>query len=49
LIAYLTDQGSPFSLIVDGEVVASSTSGTGDPVVIDCNKPQFSPKPPQCT
>ena len=49
LIAYLTDQGSPFSLILDGQVVASSTSGTGETVVIDCNKPQFSPRPPQCT
>ena len=49
LIAYLTDQGSPFSLVMDGQVVASSTSGTGEPVVIDCNKPQFSPRPPQCT
>jgi sulfur carrier protein ThiS len=49
LIAYLTDQGSPFSLIMNGQVVASSTSGTGDTVVIDCNKPQFSPRPPQCT
>jgi sulfur carrier protein ThiS len=48
LIAYLTDQGSPFSLVMNGQVVASSTSGTGDPVVIDCNKPQFSPRPPQC-
>jgi len=49
LIAYLTDQGSPFSLIMDGQVVASSTSGTGETVVIDCNKPLFSPRPPQCT
>ena len=49
LIAYLTDQGSPFSLMLDGQVVASSTSGTGETVVIDCNKPQFSPRPPQCT
>ena len=49
LIAYLTDQGSPFSVVVNGEVVASSTSGTGETVVIDCNKPQFSPMPPQCT
>lgn len=49
LIAYLTDQGSPFSLVMDGQVVASSTSGTGETVVIDCNKPQFSPMPPQCT
>jgi sulfur carrier protein ThiS len=49
LIAYLTDQGSPFSLIMNGQVVASSTSGTGETVVIDCNKPLFSPRPPQCT
>ena len=49
LIAYLTDQGSPFSLVMNGQVVASSTSGTGETVVIDCNKPQFSPRPPQCT
>ena len=49
LIAYLTEQGSPFSLVMNGQVVASSTSGTGDPVVIDCSKPQFSPMPPQCT
>jgi sulfur carrier protein ThiS len=48
LIAYLTDQGSPFSLVMNGQVVASSTSGTGDTVVIDCSKPQFSPLPPQC-
>jgi sulfur carrier protein ThiS len=49
LIAYLTDQGSPFSLVMNGQVVASSTSGTGEPIVIDCTKPQFSPMPPQCT
>ncbi len=49
LIAYLTDQGSPFSLVMNGQVVASSTEGTGEPVVIDCTQPMFSPMPPQCT
>ena len=48
LLTYLQGLGSPYTLTVDGEVVAQSTSGSGDPVVIDCTQPMFSPMPPQC-
>ena len=49
LLGYLQGLGQPYTLTVDGEVVASSTSGTGEPVQIDCTQPMFSPMPPSCT
>jgi hypothetical protein len=49
LISYLQGLGSPYSLSIGGEVVASSTSGTGSTTTIDCTIPQFSPQHPDCT
>lgn len=49
LISFLSGLGSPYTLTLDGEVVAQSTEGEGDELVIDCSQPLFSPMPPQCT
>jgi hypothetical protein len=49
LISYLAGLGSPYSLTLDGEVVAQSTEGEGDAVTIVCNGVMFSPMPPQCS
>lgn len=49
LIEYLANLGAPYTLTLNGAVVASSTSGTGAPVAIDCNSVMFSPRPAQCT
>ncbi len=48
IIEYLQGLGSPYSLTLDGEVIAASTTGTGDTVTIDCTKPMFSPVHPDC-
>lgn len=48
IIEYLQGLGSPYSLTLDGEVIAASTTGTGDTVTIDCTKPLFSPVHPDC-
>lgn len=48
IIEYLQGLGSPYSLTLDGEVIASSTTGTGETVTIDCTKPMFSPVHPDC-
>ena len=49
LIDYLANLGKPYQLTIDGAVVASSTSGSGETVTIDCNSVMFSPRPAQCT
>jgi hypothetical protein len=49
LIGYLAGLGSPYSLTLDGEVVAQSAEGEGDAVTIICNAIMFSPMPPQCS
>jgi hypothetical protein len=48
IIEYLQGLGSPYSLTLDGEVIAASTTGTGDTVTIDCTVPMFSPIHPDC-
>jgi hypothetical protein len=48
LIQYLQGLGTPYSLSIGGEVVAASTSGTGETTTIDCSIPQFSPQHPDC-
>ncbi len=48
LVNYLASLGTPYSLTVGGEVVASSTSGTGTTTTVDCSIPQFSPQHPDC-
>ena len=49
LIDYLANFGTPYTLTLNGAVVASSTTGTGTPITIDCNSVQFSPRPAQCS
>ena len=49
LVSYLAASGSPYSLTLDGEVVAQSAEGEGEPVTITCNAVMFSPRPPQCS
>ena len=49
LINYLAGLGTPYSLSIGGEVVASSTSGSGETTTVDCSIPQFSPQHPDCT
>ena len=49
LVSYLSGLGTPYSLSIGGEVVASSTDGTGATTTIDCTIPQFSPQHPDCT
>lgn len=49
VLEYLQGLGSPYTLTVDGEVVATSSEGEGDPVTVDCSTPQFSPANPACT
>jgi hypothetical protein len=48
LIQYLQGLGTPYSLSIGGEVVAASTSGSGETTTIDCSIPQFSPQHPDC-
>ena len=48
LIDYLANFGTPYTLTLNGAVVASSTTGTGTPITIDCNSVMFSPRPAQC-
>jgi len=48
VLEYLQGLNQPYSLVVNGEVVASSTDGSGDPVTVNCSGPMFSPMPPQC-
>ena len=48
LIDYLANFGVPYTLTLNGAVVASSTTGTGTPITIDCNNTMFSPRPAQC-
>ena len=48
LIDYLANFGVPYTLTLNGAVVASSTTGTGTPITIDCNSTMFSPRPAQC-
>ena len=49
ILQYLQGLGQPYSLTIDGEVVAQSAEGDGEVVTIDCSGPLFSPLPPQCT
>ena len=49
ILQYLQGLGQPYSLTIDGELVAQSTEGEGEEVTIDCSGPLFSPLPPQCT
>lgn len=49
ILQYLQGLGQPYSLTIDGEVVAQSTEGEGETVEVDCTPPLFSPAPPQCT
>jgi hypothetical protein len=48
MLAYLAGLGSPYSLSIDGVVVASSDEGEGDSVGITC-VPDFSPSGFNCT
>jgi len=48
LVDYLANFGVPYTLTLNGAVVASSTTGTGTPITIDCNNTMFSPRPAQC-
>jgi len=48
LLAYLAGLGSPYSLSIDGVIVASSDEGEGDNVGITC-VPDFSPSGWNCT
>ena len=49
ILQYLQGLGQPYSLTIDGEIVAQSAEGEGDVVTVDCSGPLFSPLPPQCT
>ena len=49
LVDYLANLGAPYTLTLNGAVVASSTTGTGSAVTIDCNSTMFSPRPAQCS
>ena len=49
LVDYLANLGQPYSLTLNGAVVASSTTGTGSTVTIQCNSVMFSPRPAQCS
>lgn len=49
VLEYLQGLGSPYTLTVDGEVLATSSEGEGEPVEVDCSTPQFSPANPACT
>lgn len=48
LIAQLRSAGASYSISFDGVEVATG-DGDGEAIVIDCNKPQFSPAPPECS
>jgi hypothetical protein len=48
LIDYLANFGTPYTLTLNGAVVASSTTGTGTPITIECSSVMFSPRPAQC-
>ena len=48
VVSYLQGLNQPYSLTLDGAVVAASSEGEGETVTIDCNAPQFSPAPPVC-
>ena len=49
LLQYLQGLGTPYSLSIGGDVIASSSEGTGTTTTIDCSIPQFSPQHPDCT
>ena len=49
VVEYLQGLGQPYSLTLDGAVIAASSEGEGETVTIDCSKPMFSPAPPECT
>jgi hypothetical protein len=49
LIDYLSNFGTPYTLTLNGAVVASSTTGTGTPITIECSSVMFSPRPAQCS
>ena len=49
LVDYLANLGAPYTLTLNGAVVASSTTGTGSTITIDCNSVMFSPRPAQCS
>ena len=49
ILQYLQGLGQPYSLTINGEVVAQSAEGEGDEVTISCDDVMFSPLPPQCT
>lgn len=46
LLAYLQGTGLAYSVNIGGTVY--TIDGDGEPTTIDCNKPQFSPAPPEC-
>jgi hypothetical protein len=47
LLAYLQGTGLAYSLNIGDTVY--TVDGDGDPTEINCNEPQFSPAPPECT
>ena len=49
VVEYLQGLGQPYSLTLDGAVIAASSEGEGETVTIDCSTPQFSPARPECT
>mgnify|MGYP003975724051 CR=1 FL=1 len=49
LVDYLANFGVPYTLTLNGAVVASSTTGTGTPITIECSSVMFSPRPAQCS
>ena len=48
VLSYLQGLGQPYSLTLDGEVIASSAEGEGETVTVDCTAPLFSPVHPDC-
>lgn len=48
LIAQLRNAGASYSISFDGVEVASE-EGEGETIVINCDGPQFSPAPPECS
>ena len=50
LIAALNAAGATYSIDLDGDGEPDVSTGDGDPdVVINCDGPQFSPAPPECS
>ena len=50
LISALNAAGATYSIDLDGDGAPDVSAGDGDPeVVINCDEPQFSPTPPECS